>query len=81
LNFTHALSQDFPDSFPGREIFIRAVDVVDSLELVKELLKHYEDYESIGLTANDLENENLSLEEANEMLILILEGLKYFWKV
>lgn len=62
------MCQDFPDTFPGRELFTRPASSLNVAEVLRELLKSMLD---------EGENEELTEtteEEMNEMLFQIIDS-------
>uniref|UniRef100_A0A7M5XLZ5 Coiled-coil SMC6 And NSE5 INteracting (CANIN) domain-containing protein n=1 Tax=Clytia hemisphaerica TaxID=252671 RepID=A0A7M5XLZ5_9CNID len=74
VKFSYALSRDFPDTFPGIELFVRPADDVDPVMLLEGLLEYFED-ESIGISKADLVDEDLSRENVHEIIGQIVGDL------
>ena len=90
IAFSYQLSRDFPDSFPGKELFVRSPDEVDPHGLLEELLlKHCSHHnsndpnddniiEGLEITAKDIQNEDFELEDTIEILIQFLQGEVFY---
>lgn len=84
VTFSHALSRDFPDTFPGKELFVRAVDEIDPFGLAEDLVMKYQrnnpsNRQELAISAEDIADEELGLDDVIEIILQVLEGLNVMY--